>query len=488
MTKSAAIIGGGVIGGGWAARSLLAGWDVCVFDTDSQAERKIAEVLKNARASVPFLTDGAMPQEGQLRFAKTLEEAVAEAQWIQESVPERPEIKQAVYQQIQAACLPDALIGSSTSGFTPTQLQEGATNPSQIVVTHPYNPVYLLPLVELVASPATTTEQIAKAKEILSSISMKPVHIKGEIDAHVGDRLLEAVWREALWLINDDIATTDVIDDIMTHSFGLRWAQMGLFETYRVAGGEAGMRHFITQFGPALAWPWTKLMDVPELTDELIDKIADQSDAQSGAYSIRELEAIRDKNLISFLRSLKAHNWAAGAFLNEVEAARIVALPSLEAHDLKQKLAVHQGRVMPDWIDYNGHMTEFRYGQVFSDATDEVLKLAGLDKDYLAQGGSFYTVETHIRYLGEMSLGQEFHTNSQIISWDGKKLHLCHEMMNEAGDIVSTGEHMLLHVDTKKGSSAPAMTPVNEGLTQIADAQSSLARPDYSGRSVGLKK
>ena len=214
------------------------------------------------------------------------------------------------------------------SGFTPTQLQEGAINPSQIVVTHPYNPVYLLPLVELVASPATTSEQIAKAKEILSSISMKPVHIKGEIDAHVGDRLLEAVWREALWLINDDIATTDVIDDIMTHSFGLRWAQMGLFETYRVAGGEAGMRHFITQFGPALAWPWTKLMDVPELTDELIDKIADQSDAQSGAYSIRELEAIRDKNLISFLRSLKAHNWAAGAFLNEVEAARTVALLS----------------------------------------------------------------------------------------------------------------------------------------------------------------
>ena len=488
MTKTAAIIGGGVIGGGWAARFLLAGWDVSVFDTDPQAERKIAEVLKNARASVPFLTDGAMAQEGQLHFAKTLEEAVAKAQWIQESVPERPEIKQAVYQQIQSACLPDAIIGSSTSGFTPTQLQEGAQNPSQIVVTHPYNPVYLLPLVELVASPATSDDQIAKAKEILSSISMKPVHIKGEIDAHVGDRLLEAVWREALWLINDDIATTDVIDDIMTHSFGLRWAQMGLFETYRVAGGEAGMRHFITQFGPALAWPWTKLMDVPELTDELIDKIATQSDAQSGAHSIRELEAIRDKNLISFLRSLKAHNWAAGAFLNQVEAASAPIRPSLEAHDLQDKLASHQGRVMPDWIDYNGHMTEFRYGQVFSDATDELLKLAGMGDAYLAQGGSFYTVETHIRYLGEMSLGQEFHTKSQIISWDGKKLHLCHEMMNEAGDIVSTGEHMLLHVDTKKGASAPAMTPVNEALAQIADGHRHLPRPDYSGRSIGLKK
>ena len=487
MRQIAAIIGGGVIGGGWAARFLLAGWDVMVYDTDPQAERKIAEVMANARASAPFLIDGAMPAEGQLHFTTTLEEAVAEAQWIQESVPERPDIKRRVYHAIQQACRTDAIIGSSTSGFTPTELQEGAINPAQIVVTHPYNPVYLLPLVELVASPATSADDIARAKQILSSIAMKPVHIKGEIDAHVGDRLLEAVWREALWLINDDIATTDVIDDIMTHSFGLRWAQMGLFETYRVAGGEAGMRHFITQFGPALQWPWTKLMDVPELTDELIDKIASQSDAQSGAYSIRELEAIRDKNLIAFLRTLKSHDWAAGAFLNKVEADRAAADSAPKPDGLTGKLALHQGRVMPEWIDYNGHMTEFRYGQVFSDATDEVIKAGGMDKAYLERGYSFYTVETHIRFLGEMSLGDNFTTQSQILSFDGKKLHLCHEMMNDAGTIVATGEHMLLHVDTNKGASAPAVSPVAEALSALAEAQASLAAPDYSGRAVGQK-
>ena len=488
MIKIAAIIGGGVIGGGWAARFLLAGWDVVVFDTDPQAERKISEVMKNARASAPYLIDGEMPVEGELSFAKTLEEAVSQASWIQESVPERPDIKRAVYSQIQAACMKEALIGSSTSGFTPTELQEGASDPSQIVVTHPYNPVYLLPLVELVASPATSQEQIERAKEILSSISMKPVHIKGEIDAHVGDRLLEAVWREALWLINDDIATTDVIDDIMTHSFGLRWAQMGLFETYRVAGGEAGMRHFITQFGPALAWPWTKLMDVPELTDELIDKIASQSDAQSGAHSIRELEAIRDKNLIAFLRSLKSHNWAAGAFLNEVDAARKASSNGLSDSDLTKPLALHKGRVMPDWIDYNGHMTEYRYGHVFSDATDAVLTAGGMDKNYLDKGYSFYTVETHIRHLGEMALGDEYTTTSQIILWDGKKLHLIHEMKNKDGDIVATGEHMLLHVDQNKGASALAQAPVSDGLAKLAKAHEGLAIPDYSGRSVGVKK
>ena len=491
MKQIAAIIGGGVIGGGWAARFLQAGWDVIVYDTDPQAERKIAEVMVNARASAPFLVDGDLPEEGELSFAETLEEAVASASWIQESVPERPEIKRAVYQQIQKACSAEALIGSSTSGFTPTQLQDGALNPSQIVVTHPYNPVYLLPLVELVASPATSAAQIEKAKEILSSISMKPVHIKGEIDAHVGDRLLEAVWREALWLINDDIASTDVIDDIMTHSFGLRWAQMGLFETYRVAGGEAGMRHFITQFGPALAWPWTKLMDVPELTPELIDKIADQSDAQSGAHSIRELEAIRDKNLIAFLRALKSHDWAAGAFLNKVEQDRLKqagnAPYELTEAEAQAPLSLHKGRVMPEWIDYNGHMTEFRYGQVFSDATDEVIKAGGFDDAYLAKGFSFYTVETHIRYLGEMALGDSFSTTSYILHFDGKKLHLCQEMYNAAGDMVATGEHMLLHVDSTKGASTMALAPVKEGLARLAEAQAGLPMPDYCGRAIGIK-
>ncbi len=139
---------------------------------------------------------------------------------------------------------------------------------------------------------------VDRAKEILTAIGMYPLHLRKEIDAHIADRFLEAVWREALWLVKDGIATTEEIDNAIRYGFGMRWAQMGLFETYRIAGGEAGMRHFIAQFGPCLQWPWTKLMDVPELTDELVDLIADQSDAQSGMHSIRELERIRDNNLV----------------------------------------------------------------------------------------------------------------------------------------------------------------------------------------------
>ena len=482
----AAIIGGGVIGGGWAARFLLAGWDVKVFDPDPEAERKISEVLDNARSAVPQLIDKPLPEEGQLIFAETLNEAVRTARWIQESVPERLDMKQVVYKEIQAACRPDAIIGSSTSGFKPSELNEGASRPGQIVVTHPYNPVYLLPLVELVAPQDTTPEQLLQAQDILSIIGMKPVHIKGEIEAHVGDRLLEAVWREALWLIKDGIATTQEIDDIMTHSFGLRWAQMGLFETYRVAGGEAGMRHFISQFGPALAWPWTKLMDVPELDDALIDKIARQSDAQSGSYSIRELERIRDRNLIGFLQVLKRHNWGAGAFLNEREAS-IPKPPDAPIADLHKPLQIYTAEVLPAWIDYNGHMTEFRYLQAFSEATDAFLGAIGLDDAYLARGFTYFTVETHLRHLGEAKRGEALSVETQILMATEKKIHIMHQMRNAADDIIATSEHMILHVNNAEGKSCPAEPEIWNKLEPLAKAHEALSVPDFIGRYTGQR-
>ena len=147
----------------------------------------------------------------------------------------------------------NAIICSSTSGFKPSELNNGAGAQNRIMVAHPFNPVYLLPLVELVLAIGTSDNIKEKAKEILFDIGMFPLLVNKEIDAHIADRLLEAVWREALWLIKDDIATTEEIDNAIRFGFGLRWAQMGLFETYRLAGGEAGMKHFIEQFGPTLS-------------------------------------------------------------------------------------------------------------------------------------------------------------------------------------------------------------------------------------------
>lgn len=310
----AAIIGGGVIGGGWAARFLLHGWDVAVFDPSPAAIERVHQVIERARIALKDLYDSDVPIEGLLTMCSTLEEAVANASWIQESTPERLDVKLTCIADIEAVAEdPSTIIGSSTSGFRPSQLKEHAASPDRIIVAHPFNPVYLIPLVELVGE----TETIERAKPLLEAVGMKPLHVRKEIDAHIADRLLEAVWREALWLVHDDVATTQEIDDAISFGFGLRWAQMGLFETYRIAGGDSGMAHFLAQFGPALKWPWTKLMDVPEMDDALVGKIAAQSDAQSGDNSIAELEKIRDRNLVAIQKALAENDHGAGRLLNE---------------------------------------------------------------------------------------------------------------------------------------------------------------------------
>jgi carnitine 3-dehydrogenase len=479
MTKTAAIIGGGVIGGGWAARFLLMGWDVRVFDPDPQAERKISEVLANARRSLPGLSDRAMPDEGALSFATSLEEAVTGADWVQESVTERLDLKHKIFAQIQEAAR-DVPIGSSTSGFKPSQLAEGARNPEAIMVAHPFNPVYLLPLVELVPHDGSAPDMIARAKEILSAIGMYPLHIRREIDAHVADRFLEAVWREALWLIKDGIATTEEIDNAIRYGFGLRWAQMGLFETYRIAGGEAGMAHFIEQFGPCLEWPWTKLMDVPELTDDLVKTIADQSDAQSGAHSIRDLERIRDTNLVAMMRALKAQDWGAGALLNASEPAP----PTPQTYD--QPITTIARAVPLDWTDYNGHMNEARYLQAFGDATDRFMELIGCDADYIASGGSYFTAETHIRHLDEVHAGARITIQTTCLEGAGKKMHLFHHML-EGDRLLATGEHMLIHVSLETRKASAPSDEIAKMLGQIAEAHAKLPRPQGAGAAVGVR-
>ncbi len=488
---TAAVIGGGVIGGGWVARFLLNGWDVRVFDPDPEAERKIGAVLENARRSLPGLLDVALPAEGRLSFHATLGEAVAGARWIQESVPERLEIKQQTYAAIQEACDPDAILGSSTSGFKPSQLQQTALRPGQILVCHPFNPVYLLPLVEVVTTGQTAPRIKARALEILRALGMFPLDLKVEIDAHVADRLLEAIWREALWLVKDGIATTAEIDDAIRYGFGIRWAQMGLFETYRVAGGEAGMKHFMAQFGPALAWPWTKLTDVPEFTEELVDLIAEQSDAQSGQYSIAELERIRDTNLVAMMRALKAQNWGAGAILASHEDAlrqeQALDLRAAEIADPAAPVLTLRRAVPLDWTDYNGHMNEAKYLQAFGDATDRFMELIGCDAAYIASGGSYFTAETHIRHIDEVHAGTRIEVHSRVLGGGGKKMHLWHEM--RAGDrLLATGEHFLLHVNLQSRRPSEPGAEIDAALRRFVDAQAGQPRPEGAGRAVGAPR
>ena len=192
---------------------------------------------------------------------------------MQESLPEREDLKQSVLAVIDRATRPEVVIASSTSGLLPTRLQSSMANPDRFVVGHPFNPVYLLPLVEVCGGEKTSEATKQAAIEFYAGIGMRPLRVRKEIDGFIADRLLEALWREALWLVKDGVATTEEIDDAIRFGAGLRWSFMGTFLIYRMAGGEAGMRHFLAQFGPALKLPWTKL-EAPELTDELIDLVS----------------------------------------------------------------------------------------------------------------------------------------------------------------------------------------------------------------------
>lgn len=309
-----ATVGCGVIGAAWSARMRLRGVDVSVYDPSPSAAAIIAAVTDDAIAA---WNDLGLPTDrlGSLTMCDSIAEAVGAAEIVQESVPERLDIKHDTLAEIDRTAPVDALVASSTSGFKPTELATSMTHPERLVVAHPFNPVYLLPLVEIVGGEQTSLGTIDRAMSVYRSLGMHPLHVRKEIDAFIADRLLEAVWREALWLVNDGIATTEEIDDAIRYGFGLRWAQMGTFETYRIAGGEGGMRHFMAQFGPALKWPWTKLMDTPELTDDLIDLIADQSDEQAAGRSIRDLAQERDRNLVAILKALESVDAGAGQTL-----------------------------------------------------------------------------------------------------------------------------------------------------------------------------
>ena len=470
----AAVIGGGVIGGGWVARLIQNGVDVGIFDPDPEAPRKIAEVMANAEHAVGRLTMAPLPPRGDMTFAGSIAEAVAGAELIVEAVPERLNVKQAVYAEIEAAASPAALITSSTSGILPSDLQDGMERPERLLVAHPFNPVYLLPLVELVGGRATTAQSIERAAGFFAGIGMHPLRIRKEIEAFVADRFLEAVWREALWLVKDGIATTEEIDDAIRFGFGLRWAQMGLF----------------AQFGPCLKWPWTKLMDVPELTDELVQTISDQSDTQSGMHSIRELERIRDDNLVAIMQALKANDWGAGRTLSAWETALYDAVPAATASDdINQPIETMRQQVPAAWTDYNGHMNEARYLDCFSMATDAVMRRIGVDADYLAGGGSYFTVETHIRHLDEVRAGSEIFATSQVLLGEGKKLQLFHHLYAAGGDgaprLLATGEHMLIHVDMNSRSSSLPSDMVAAKLAELAAAHEHLPRPEGAGRAIG---
>ena len=251
------------------------------------------------------------------------------------------------------------------------------------------------------------------------------------------------------------------------------------------------MRHFIAQFGPALKLPWTRL-EAPELTAELIERIVEQSDAQAKGRSIRELERLRDDCLVAVLQGLRAQNHAAGAVLKAHEEGlyeRAHPLVMAEGDDLARPLRLHEARVLPEWVDYNGHMTESRYLQVFGDSSDALSRYVGIDGNYHAAGMTYYTVETHMMHLKEVAAEEPLHVTTQVLGVDEKRLHVFHTLYGTRDEVrLASAEQMLLHVDTRAGGACPARPDVLARVQRIAGAHAALPKPEHAGRRVGERK
>jgi len=486
QVKTLGLLGTGVIGGGWAARALHFGIDVVAADVKPEMEAWIRGAVRNAEGALARLTFAPLPRKGTLSFTTDLAAMARQADFIQENIPEQLELKQRVLADVSQHAAPDVVIASSTSGLMPSDLQRDMRAPERLLVGHPFNPVYLLPLVELVGGSKTSEEALAAAGHFYTAIGMHPLRVRREIPGHLTDRLQEALWREILHLVNDGIASTGELDASIIYGPGLRWAGMGTNLIYHLAGGETGMRHMLRQFGPCLKWPWTKL-EAPELTEELIDRMVEGTQAQAGGRSIRELERLRDDYLVAIQQVLRQFNIGAGATLRTVEE-RLYAENAAGAEDAsvggQQRMETH---VRPEWVDYNGHMTDSRYLQVFGDATDVLFRSVGVDDAYRASGRAMYTVESHVTHGAEAKALEPLYVLTRVLGVDDKRVHLFHALHRRRDQVlVATGEQMYLHVDSRAGKAAVMAAAVRDKLDRLRATQASLAPPKQVGRHVAM--
>ena len=312
------IVGTGVIGAGWAARCLARGMEVIASDPGPNAESQLRLKIDNAEPAMTKLglqTDG---MHQRLRFTEDLDELCSVVDFVQESAPENEDLKRKLHARLDATTPQRVVIASSSSGLLPTRIQSDCKNPQRIVIGHPFNPVYLLPLVEVLGGDRTSNESIDTAIDFYRHLDMHPLRVRKEVPGYISDRLQEALWREALHMIAEGTATTEEIDDAIIYGPGLRWAFMGTCLTFHLAGGDAGMRHMLEQFGPALKLPWTKL-EAPELTETLIERMVKGTQAQAGGQSVKELEQLRDNCLIAIMQALAQFNYAAGRTMDSID-------------------------------------------------------------------------------------------------------------------------------------------------------------------------
>ena len=304
--KIVTIVGAGVIGAGWAARMLACGLIVKAYDPSAKARKQLLSNTKIALKSLQRLGLNKNAKLSNLKIYSDLRESLHSTTFVQENAPENEKLKKKLLKDIDKLLPKNIIIASSSSGLLPTRIQSLCNYPERVCIGHPFNPVYLLPLVELVSGKQTKKNTITRAKKFYEEIGMKPLIVKKEIEGYISDRLQEALWREALHIIKDGVASTQDVDDAIVYGPGLRWSFMGVCLTFHLAGGQTGMKHMLEQFGPALKLPWTKLK-APKLDAKLKKLMISGTKKQSGKYSIIDLEVQRDIFLIEIMKTLNKY-------------------------------------------------------------------------------------------------------------------------------------------------------------------------------------
>jgi 3-hydroxyacyl-CoA dehydrogenase len=294
-----AVIGTGTIGASWAALFLAHGLDVVASDPAPDAEAKLAAFVGRA---LPDIAAPAGTKRGRLSFERDPAKAVAGIRFVQENAPEREGLKADLIAELQAAAPADAIIASSTTAFPHSTIAAKARDKTRVIVAHPFNPPHLVPLVELVGS-APDVPAITEAVDFYKRLGREPVVLKKEAVGHLANRFQAAVMREALYCLEQGLADVEDIDRALRYGPGLRWSFMGPFETYHLAGGAGGIRHYFAHLGASQAKRWAALGS-PTMTPELTQRVIDGVDAMTKGQDVGELEARRDARLKAVTKAI----------------------------------------------------------------------------------------------------------------------------------------------------------------------------------------
>jgi len=296
-----AVVGTGVIGASWAAQYLARGFDVVATDPAPNAEASLRKYVDEAWEQLTAIGLSKGADRRRLTFIADMKKALASADLVQENAPERPDFKIKLYADMDEVTPVDSIIASSSSGITPSVMQSKCKHPERVLVGHPFNPPHIIPLVEVVGGTKTSPEAIQRAIEFYASIGKKPIRLRKELPGHVANRLQAALYREMLYLIEQDVLSVEETDAAVCYGPGLRWGVMGQSLQWHLGGGAGGIKHFMDHLMDPLQG-MMKALGTPNITPELKQTIIDGVVREAAGRSVDQLAQEENKVLIGLLK------------------------------------------------------------------------------------------------------------------------------------------------------------------------------------------